>query len=143
MILGLLGLVPFFWGALTAVFPTIGFAEGSFLGRFNGAQVMADVGIVVLSFMSGILWGFAARATGFTASLGYVLGAIPAIYVFLFVGAADPRANLGILMFGFLALLVLDRYFLMKRLAPDWWMRLRVPLTGLVSACMMVGLIAG
>lgn len=142
MILGLLGLTPFLWGALTSVLPMLMPAEGSFLFRYSGPEILVSAGRVILAFMSGILWGFASRAKGFDESLGYVLAVIPAIYVFLFADAQELQFTLGLLLFGFIFLLVLDRFFLMKSLAPDWWMRLRVPLTGIVCTCLALGLFA-
>ncbi len=142
LLLGLIGLLPFLWGALTSLTPIISPMDGEFFAKYSGPDVLIGAGRIVLTFMSGILWGFASRAKGFSESLGYFLGALPAAYVFVFIISDDPRFNLGLLMFGFICLLALDRYFMMKSLAPDWWMKLRLPLTAVVCICLASGLAA-
>ena len=59
--LGLAGLIPFYWGALTSVAPGLAVWGTEMLGpRFVGPYVQVFYGAVILSFMSGVLWGFAA-----------------------------------------------------------------------------------
>ena len=63
--LGLAGVLPFLWGALTLLSdPLARFGQSTFGARFVGPYVQLSYGIVILSFMSGALWGFAARARG-------------------------------------------------------------------------------
>ncbi len=65
LILGLAGLIPFLWGALTVMFPSFAFWGQANLGpRFIGPYVQLFYGAVILSFMSGVLWGFATKTTG-------------------------------------------------------------------------------
>jgi hypothetical protein len=91
--------------------------------------------------MAGVIWGFAARAEGRQATLFYALSVLPAIFVFL-TAFAEPRPSLIMLGAGFVALLAIDASAAAQGLAPAWWMRLRLILTGVVVACLAVGVLA-
>ena len=135
--LGLAGLLPFLWGALTQV--SEGLHDwGSFaLGpRFVAPYVGLFYGAVILSFMSGVIWGFATRAAGRMAALLYALSVVPALWAFLFTGGG-ARAAATFLMFGFAGLLAIDLLAQRAGLAPDWWMSLRVLLTAVVLFCLL------
>ncbi|MGR3271977.1 DUF3429 domain-containing protein [Thalassococcus profundi] len=137
--LGLAGLIPFVWGALTLLVPSLADFGLEVLGpRFVGPYVQLSYGTVILAFMSGVLWGFAARAGGARAATGYALSVIPALWAFFMVGGGPVSAGMN-LIFGFLGLLILDAQFARWGLAPDWWMRLRLLLTAVVVACLSVG----
>jgi hypothetical protein len=132
LILGLAGLIPFVWGALTMAAPGVADWTVTVFGpRFVGPYLQLSYGIVILSFMSGVLWGFAARADGREATIGYALSVIPALYGWIMVGGGPTSASIH-LMAGFAGLLGLDWHFAQRGLAPPWWMPLRVILTGLV-----------
>jgi hypothetical protein len=136
--LGLTGLIPFLWGAASELIPSLGEGGLRLLGpRFVGPHVSLAYGTVILSFMSGVLWGFSARTNGTVAALGYAVSVIPALWAFFMVGGGPETAALN-LMAGFAGLLVLDWVFWRQRLAPDWWMRLRLMLTAVVLACLTV-----
>jgi len=138
LLLGLAGLIPFFWGAATQLFPALADWGTTVLGpRFVGPYVSLSYGTVILSFMSGVLWGFATRATGAVATGGYVLSVLPALWAFFFVGGGPVSAAIW-LAAGFAGLLALDAMFWRQGLAPDWWMRLRFTLTAGVLACLVV-----
>lgn len=140
LLLGLAGLIPFLWSAATHLSPELRGWAGEWLPpMFLGAYVGLTYGTVILSFMSGVLWGFASRATGAEAAIAYVLSVIPALWVFLTV--TDASANSSIfLAAGFAGLLLLDATFAAWGLAPRWWLRLRVMLTVVVLACLAVPL---
>ncbi|MFB9151444.1 DUF3429 domain-containing protein [Roseovarius ramblicola] len=139
LILGLAGLLPFLWGALTVLMPDIGLWTAQNIGpRFAGPYVMLFYGAVILSFMSGVLWGFAARATGALATTGYALSVIPALWAFFMTGGGPVSAGMN-LIFGFAGLLLLDWQFTRWGLAPGWWMPLRLLLSAVVIACLAVG----
>jgi hypothetical protein len=139
LILGLAGLIPFIWGALTVLVPDLGLWTAQTLGpRFAGPYVMLFYGAVILSFMSGVLWGFAARATGTLATIGYALSVIPALWAFFMTGGGPTSAGMN-LIFGFAGLLLLDMRFARWGLAPVWWMPLRLLLSAVVIACLAVG----
>lgn len=139
LFLGLAGVLPFLWGAATVLSPALNAWGIAALGaRFVGPYVQVFYGAVILSFMSGVLWGFATRAeTQSRAATGYALSVIPALWVFFTTGGGAEAAGLR-LMLGFVGLLGLDWLFMRWGLAPPWWMALRVLLTTLVVACLAV-----
>ncbi|MBS0124834.1 DUF3429 domain-containing protein [Thetidibacter halocola] len=141
LILGLAGVIPFAWGALTLVSdPLASWGTGALGPRFVGPYVQLFYGSVILSFMSGVLWGFATKAQGGQAATGYALSVIPALWAFFMTGGGPVSAGMN-LIFGFLGLLILDWQFWRWGLAPAWWMRLRGLLTALVVASLAVGVI--
>jgi hypothetical protein len=72
--LGLAGLIPFVFGAVTTLgwLPTV-------LGM-GGPMFTLAYGTIILSFMSGVLWGFATKTTGARAAAGYALSVLPALW---------------------------------------------------------------
>jgi hypothetical protein len=138
LILGLAGLIPFVWSAITELSPAAFDRTVALLGpRFVGPYMGLSYGTIILAFMSGVLWGFATRATGRQAALGYALSVTPALWAFFFVGDG-PTSSAIWLATGFLLLLALDAMFAERGLAPPWWMRLRLVLTAGVLACLSV-----
>jgi hypothetical protein len=140
LLLGLAGLIPFLWSAATHLSPTLnGWASQWLPPMFLGAYVGLTYGTVILSFMSGVLWGFATRAEGREAAVAYALSVIPALWAFFMV--TDASANSTIyLAAGFIGILFLDTIFSVWGLAPGWWLRLRVMLTIVVVACLALPL---
>ena len=140
--LGLAGLLPFLWGVGTLLVPALNDLTLSTFGpRFIGPYVLIAYGSVILSFMSGVLWGFAARgAEG--QWRGYALSVLPALWVFFMVGGGASQA-LSALLVGYLALLRIDWQFSVWGLTPPWWMRLRLILTAGVVLALALGLWLG
>lgn len=139
LVLGLAGLIPFIWGALTYLNPALQQWGADWLGpRFVGPYVQLFYGSVILSFMSGVLWGFATKAEGARASIGYLLSIIPALWAFFMTGGGPISAGMN-LIFGFAGVLLIDTAFARWNLAPDWWLPLRVLLTSVVILCLAVG----
>jgi hypothetical protein len=137
LVLGIAGLIPFVYGALTLY--SAGLADWglSTLGpRFVGPFVQLQYGVIILSFMSGVIWGFATRAEGVRAALGYGLSVVPALWAFFFVGAG-PGSSAWMLIVGFIGLLGIDATFVRWGLAPGWWMRLRIGLTAVVVLALL------
>lgn len=141
LFLGLAGVIPFVWGAVTELVPALAVASYEVMPPvFIGAVVLVTYGTVILSFMSGVLWGFATRATGREAAVGYGLSVLPALWVFFMVRDTSD-VSLIWLAAGFAALLALDWSFARQGLTPAWWMRLRVLLTGIVLICLLLPLL--
>ncbi len=139
LVLGLLGLLPFVWGAATVLNPDLADWSLRTIGaRFTGPYVQLFYGAVILSFMSGVLWGFATKAEGAQAATGYALSVMPALWAFFMTGSGPIAAGLN-LMVGFAGLLLLDFAFWRWGLTPEWWMPLRILLTGIVIICLAVG----
>ena len=136
LLLGLAGLIPFLWSATTHLFPVLAGWAGQVLPpMFIGAYVGLTWGTLILSFMSGVLWGFATRAEGGQATVAYALSVIPALWVFFMVTDASASSTI-FLGAGFVGLLLLDATYTAWGLAPSWWLRLRVMLTLVVLACL-------
>ena len=143
LILGLAGLIPFLWGAASVLSPGLAvFGANSFGPLFTGTYLSLTYGTVILSFMSGVLWGFATKAEGSQAAVGYGLSVIPALWAFFMVNGDPADAAINLLA-GFVGLLLLDWQFWKQGLAPSWWMRLRLILTGVVAACLLVPVLTG
>ncbi|MEX0282543.1 MAG: DUF3429 domain-containing protein [Arenibacterium sp.] len=139
LILGLAGLIPFLWGALTYLSPSLqSWGAAAFGPRFVGPYVQLFYGSVILSFMSGVLWGFATKTEGAQAAAGYGLSVLPALWAFFMTGGGPTSAGLN-LIFGFVGLLALDFAFSKWGLTPGWWMPLRLLLTSIVVLSLAVG----
>jgi hypothetical protein len=61
---------------------------------------------------------------------------IPALWAFFFAFGDFALLTLAA---GFLFLLPVDRAAMQLGLAPPWWMRLRMLLTSVVVACLVIG----
>ena len=135
------GLIPFIWGTATLFEPGLAEYGTNILGpRFVGPYVQLFYGSVILSFMSGVLWGFATKAHGMQAAIGYALSVLPALWAFFMTGGGPASAGIY-LIFGFIGLLMLDFTFTRWGLAPPWWMSLRLLLTIVVVICLGVTVI--
>ena len=121
--LGLAGLLPF--GAL---------AVGVFL-EIAGAQAgLLNYGALILSFMGGCRWGFAAAGLGQGATFGLLgVSVLPALYAWCALLLPFGPAALA-LSVGFLALYMADRALTRSNGAPEWWTTLRTPLSA--GACL-------
>ena len=136
--LGLAGVLPFLWGAISAWNTDISLPIADWLGPgFLGRDLQLTYGAVILSFMSGVLWGFACKAPKQKAPLFFGLSVLPALWA-AFVLASNAPEPLAALSAGFLALFGLDIVFFRHRLTPDWWLNLRALLTALVLTCLSV-----
>ena len=136
LLLALAGVLPFAWGALTLLWPAVyNWALDTLGSRFVGPYVQLAYGTVILSFMSGVLWGFATKAEGTRAAMGYALSVIPALWAFFMAGGGPVSAATN-LVTGFVGLLILDYAFASWGLAPAWWMKLRIGITALVILCL-------
>ncbi|MEM1388835.1 MAG: DUF3429 domain-containing protein [Pseudomonadota bacterium] len=137
LFLGLAGLLPFMWGTATLYSSALAELTNATVGpRFLGPYVLLNYGRIILAFMAGVLWGFAARAEGQVAATGYALSVIPALWAFFFVGAGPISAAIYLIA-GFVGLLGLDYLFWQQGLTPRWWMSLRVTLTIIVVICLI------
>ncbi len=144
LLVGLAGLVPFLYGVLmilseAGTWPTLGVFPSDAEG---GLLILERFGAVILGFMGGCLWGFASPP-GRVPSLAMLVGsALPALIAFL---AIRPSASLSCiwLAFGYVVLQGIDVVFQRAGVAPDYWLSLRLPLTAVVMACLLVGALYG
>ena len=136
--LGLAGVLPFVWGALSAWNGELARPVADWLGTgFIGRSLQLTYGAVILSFMSGVLWGFACKAVKPKAALLFSLSTLPALWAAFLLASAAPMQPI-LLIGGFAALFGLDIMFFRSRLTPDWWLKLRALLTALVLACLAI-----
>ena len=141
LILGLSGVTPFAWGAVTLISEeAFNFGIENFGARFVGPLIQLSYGVIILCFMSGVLWGFATKMDEKNGSLGYILSIVPALWAFLSMGRG-PISDTISLIVGFLAVLLIDKHFYLLKLTPLWWMNLRIPLTFLVISLLGLGII--
>ncbi len=131
LFLGLAGLIPFVWGLVTSFVPVSWMSD-----YFTGYGILADYAMVILPFMSGVIWGFATRATGKQAATLYIVSVIPALWAFFFILGEYALISAAV---GFLVLLPIDNAAMKSGLAPAWWMKLRLLLTSVVVACLVIG----
>lgn len=141
LLLGLAGLIPFVWGAISYLVPSLAtWGAGLFGPRNVSLFVQLSYGSIILSFMSGVLWGFATKTCRAQAAVGYALATLPALWIFL-APAIGPTSGLMNLIFGFIGVLILDFAFTTWGLTPVWWMRLRVLLTTIVVGSLSIGVL--
>lgn len=138
LLLGLAGLLPFLWGAASSAGLLLEYMPLSLPGAFTGSAVLTGYGTIILSFMAGVIWGFAAKARSSWMPLGLALSTVPALWIFFFSGQPDG-ARMMALIAGFIGLLALDWACTRKGLAPEWWLPLRLLLTGVVVFCLIIG----
>lgn len=140
-LLGLIALLPFLWGAATDLNADLAGWGAARLGpRFVGPYVQLFFGSVLLSFFSGALFAFASKGGGTVGAIAYVLAALPAVWAFAMTGGGPVSAGMN-LIFGFAGLLVLDLVFAYWRLAPAWWVRLRLPMAAVILVCLALGVV--
>ena len=140
LILGLSGLIPFFWGAVTSIdFVAENLKLTGLSKEYIGSRISLIYGTIILAFMSGVLWGFAANVGGKRQPIGFILSVLPALWAFFtFNGLLiNPLAGLII---GFLGVFAIDVRFHYWQLTPEWWLSLRCILTLLVIICLSVNL---
>lgn len=134
--LGLAGLIPFVYGAATHLAP------GLAITPLAGTDMIRLYGIVILCFMAGVLWGFAARAPKQEWPL-YVASVAPALLAFIpaifMPSIYEGQGGVLVLLNGFVILLIIDNWFSGRGLTPDWWMSLRTMLTAVVCICLVIG----
>jgi hypothetical protein len=139
LVLGLAGLIPFLWGGATSV-PLLHdmLRPLALPASFVGVPLLAAYGTIILSFMAGVIWGFVSREGGPWMASGLALSVLPALWIFAFTDQPD-RTQLAALIAGFCGLLAIDYLCARRKLAPDWWVPLRLMLTAVVVFCLFIG----
>ncbi len=119
--LGYAGLVPFIGGAAELwLLPGV-------MTDFIEAALLAYAA-VILSFMGAIHWGLAMRSHRDIVNLQLGLSVIPALLGWLAL-MLPAVAAYPILILSFLVLYVFDLEAVKLNMAPDWYPKLRLPLT--------------
>jgi hypothetical protein len=142
--LGRAGRIPFVYGAVMTLaepgtLPTFGLYPSD---ASVGVRILERFGAAILGFMGGCLWGFASARPG-GPDLGLLSAtAAPAFLAFISI-RENPAQSCLWLAFGFVALQAIDVAFQRAGVAPDYWLILRLPLTGVVLACLLIGALYG
>lgn len=90
------------------------------------ASLLIGYGAVILSFMGGCRWGFAAAGLGDGPSFALLgVSVLPALYAWITALAPAPAAAL-LLAAGFGALYLADVRLTRAHGAPNWWPALRI-----------------
>ena len=98
---------------------------------------------IILSFLGGIHWGIATQSSlsenqgSIKLSLHLTLSVIPSLlgWVGLFV---TELAGFCIIIFGFVLALAIDLRIAQMNFMPEWYPRLRTPLTVTVVGCLVI-----
>ncbi len=139
--LGASGLVPFLAAAIAA------WIGSPWVGEF-AVRLAVTYGAVILSFLGGIFWGFAATPTQADVAGADPAGRPPAprhLFAFSILPSfiawiavlLAPQTAVFLLICAFVAILWLDYASWKTGVAPSWWMELRVPLSAVVVVCLL------
>jgi hypothetical protein len=132
VVLGLGGLIPF-----------IGFAALSISGHDGGLGtiglsprlILSAYGAIIASFLGGIRWGAAAAREGGNAD--YVIAIVPSLVAWAALAAPAPwdLRVLGLLVLGWG---LVDQDLPRRGLVPRWLGHLRLALSGIAGASLLV-----
>jgi uncharacterized membrane protein len=139
IVLGAAGAVPFL--ALSFATP---FIAGSL--REQTTLILTAYGAVILSFLGGIHWGLAINTVPAAAEEGRLFRRLACSVVPALIGwvafLMPTAVSLSILAVAFVAVLCLDLIAARNGEAPEWYPRLRVPLTVAVVLSLITGVLA-
>ena len=140
LILGLAGLIPFFWGTATSLGFGLENPKLNWLNEeYKGASINLTYGTVILAFMSGVLWGFATNVSDKRRPIGLILSVLPALWAFFTFNGILSNPFISLII-GFLGVFIIDVRFYYWHMTPDWWLSLRSILTLFVIICLSINL---
>ncbi len=140
LILGLSGLMPFFWGTVTSLdFVLESLKLTGLSEEYIGPRINLIYGTIILAFMSGVLWGFAANIGDKRRPVGLMLSVLPALWAFFTFSGTLINPFISLII-GFLGVFALDVRFYYWQLTPEWWLSLRSILTLFVIIFLSVNL---
>jgi len=140
LILGLSGLIPFFWGTVTSLdFVLENLKLTDLSEEYIGPRINLIYGTIILAFMSGVLWGFAANIGDKRRPVGLMLSVLPALWAFFTFSGTLINPFISLII-GFLGVFALDVRFYYWQLTPEWWLSLRSILTLFVIIFLSVNL---
>jgi len=140
LILGLAGLIPFFWGTATSLGFGLENPKLNWLNEeYKGASINLTYGTVILAFMSGVLWGFATNVSDNRRPIGLILSVLPALWAFFTFNGILSNPFISLII-GFLGVFVIDVRFYYWHMTPEWLLYLRSILTLLVIICLSINL---
>ncbi len=136
LVLGAMGLLPF-------LFATISHLPG--IALFAVAIPWRGYGAIILSFMGGAQWGLAVSTQSentVTAIRRYSVSILPALGAWISM-IVEPRSALVVQLVGFALLLLYDIWTVSIFEAPHWYRTLRLRLSVVVCACLLIGISEG
>ena len=140
LILGLSGLIPFFWGTVTSLdFVLESLKLTGLSEEYIGPRINLIYGTIILAFMSGVLWGFAANIGDKRRPVGLTLSVLPALWAFFTFSGTLINPFISLII-GFLGVFAVDVRFYYWQLTPEWWLSLRSILTLFVIIFLSVNL---
>ena len=140
LILGLSGLIPFFWGTVTSIDVVVeNFKLTGLSKEYMGSRISLIYGTIILAFMSGVLWGFAANVGDKRRTVGLILSILPALWAFFTFNSTLINPFISLII-GFLGVFAIDVRFYYWQLTPEWWLSLRSILTLFVIIFLSVNL---
>ena len=125
--------------------PFVGLAMASWIAAETTALIAIEwvvfYAAVIMSFIGGAHWGFASvrmdiRSAATPDSL-LALSILPSLIGWAALLLPAPWSA-GTLAAAFVAILPLDRWAQARTFAPEWWMRLRLPLSATVATALAV-----
>lgn len=131
--LGLGGLIPFVALAFLAL---TGSASRIGVPADAARAALLAYGAIIASFLGGIRWGLALREGGRAATLDLLLSVVPSLIAWACLALPRPfdAGALGILL---LAWGAVDQDLPRRGLAPAWFGRLRILLSGIAGLAML------
>ena len=126
MRLGYLGLIPFVFGAVTALL------SQELVSLAFQAFILYS--LAILSFMGGVHWGLA-LITGTRQSTRLLISVVPVVAAWICLIALPAPLTLAILGGGFIAQWFIDRPILAELPIPSWYLEMRPRLAYVVAGC--------
>ena len=91
---------------------------------------------IILSFLGGCLFGFKTLKVKNPSLFNLILTIIPSIWASISLHL--PIFKSSALALGFLLIYEIDRRFLKNNITPQWWLKLRLPLTSLIIISLVI-----
>ena len=126
MRLGYLGLIPFVFGAVTALL------SQELVSLAFQAFILYS--LAILSFMGGVHWGLA-LITGTRQSTRLLISVVPVVVAWICLIALPAPLTLAVLGGGFIAQWFIDRPILAELPIPSWYLEMRPRLAYVVAGC--------
>lgn len=135
------------WLGYGGLLPFLALASASWLDSHHGQfwnDALYAYGAIILSFVGALHWGMAMSLPGLSEhqrSVCFAWSVVPALLAWpALVLPALLAAPL--LIVGFTAHYLQDRRLARRAVLPDWYLPLRLRLSGVAIACMLVGMFA-
>ena len=109
--------------------------------RHGTTVLLTAYAAAVLSFLGGIRWGLALRGRDGNGKADLILGIVPPLVGWIAIVVPAPL-NFVLLAVAFAAQGAWDSLTLTSDAAPDWFRRIRIQMTVLVVAALVVAFVA-